>query len=112
MSPRRRKRQASHAPAPSRTSGAPARLFGLGLAGAGAAHFTAPQVFDQLTGVAFPSATRQWTYRNGFTELLLGLAIAYRRTRTVGAIGLIAYVAFLGSRVVGRTGDPSGAHSR
>ncbi|WP_024803148.1 hypothetical protein [Nocardia sp. BMG51109] len=79
----------------------PARLFGLGLAGTGAAHFTAPQLFDTITGVAFPRHTRQWTYRNGGTELLLGLAITFRRTRVLGAVGLLAYVGFLGSRFAG-----------
>ncbi|MBJ8339105.1 hypothetical protein JGU71_09425 [Antrihabitans sp. YC3-6] len=77
----------------------PARVIGLGLAGTGAAHFTAPRAFDTLTATAFPEKTRQWTYRNGFTELLLGLAITFRRTRPVGAIGSVAYVAFLANRV-------------
>ncbi|MFF2554302.1 hypothetical protein ACFVUS_25100 [Nocardia sp. NPDC058058] len=76
-----------------------ARLFGLGLAGTGAAHFTAPQIFDPLTGKAFPDSTRTWTYRNGFTELLVGLAITFRRTRPLGAIGFLAYIAFLTSRL-------------
>ncbi|GAB2710111.1 hypothetical protein [Nocardia thraciensis] len=123
MGLRRRKRRASQALVEGRTPKRPvvldartpdstaARLFGLGLAGTGAAHFTAPQVFDPLTSVAFPRSTRQWTYSNGFTELVLGLAITLRRTRTLGVVGLIAYTAFLGSRVVGRSGAPSGAHS-
>ncbi|WP_280264957.1 hypothetical protein [Nocardia wallacei] len=123
MGLRRRKRRASQALVEGRTPKNPvvldartpdstaARLFGLGLAGTGAAHFTAPRVFDRLTGVAFPRSTRQWTYSNGCTELLLGLAITMRRTRTLGVVGLIAYVAFLGSRMVGRSGPPSGAHS-
>lgn len=73
----------------------PARLFGLGLAGAGVAHFTAPKEFDRMTAIAFPTNTRRWTYQNGFTELVLGLAVAFRRTRPAGVIGLIGYVAFL-----------------
>ncbi|MBL1074597.1 hypothetical protein JK358_09325 [Nocardia sp. 2] len=83
----------------------PARLFGLGLAGAGAAHFTAPGAFEPLTKLAFPRDTRRWTYSNGLTELLLGLAITFRRTRALGAIGLFAYVAFLGSRFTGSRGS-------
>ncbi|WP_233531816.1 hypothetical protein [Antrihabitans sp. YC2-6] len=77
----------------------PVRMLGLGLAGTGAAHFTAPRAFDGITATAFPEKTRQWTYRNGMTELLLGLAIAFRRTRPVGAIGSVAYAAFLANRV-------------
>ncbi|PXX65598.1 hypothetical protein DFR70_104663 [Nocardia tenerifensis] len=76
-----------------------ARAFGLGLAGTGAAHFTAPRAFDPLTARAFPRATRRWTYRNGLTELVLGLAITFRRSRPIGSIGFIAYLAFLGTRL-------------
>ncbi|AFU06268.1 hypothetical protein [Nocardia brasiliensis] len=78
-----------------------ARAFGLGLAGSGAAHFTAPRAFDPLTARAFPRATRRWTYRNGFTELALGLAITFRQSRPIGSVGFIAYLAFLASRLAG-----------
>ncbi|MFW0789568.1 hypothetical protein [Gordonia sp. CPCC 205333] len=75
-----------------------ARLFGLGLASTGAAHFTAPKAFDPLTAKAFPERTRRWTYRNGLTELALGLAITSRHTRPLGTVGLAAYTAFLAGR--------------
>ncbi|GAB20112.1 hypothetical protein GOEFS_106_00080 [Gordonia effusa NBRC 100432] len=75
-----------------------ARLFGLGLASTGAAHFTAPKAFDPLTAKAFPVKTRRWTYRNGLTELALGLAITSRHTRPLGTVGLAAYTAFLAGR--------------
>lgn len=78
-----------------------ARAFGLGLAGTGAAHFTAPRAFDPLTARAFPRATRRWTYRNGFTEMVLGLAITFRRSRPIGSVGFIAYLAFLAARFAG-----------
>ncbi|MFE9579479.1 hypothetical protein ACFYO1_24040 [Nocardia sp. NPDC006044] len=78
-----------------------ARAFGLGLAGTGAAHFTAPRAFDPLTARAFPRATRRWTYRNGFTEMVLGLAITFRRSRPIGSVGFIAYLAFLAARFSG-----------
>ncbi|GAB2544328.1 hypothetical protein [Nocardia heshunensis] len=116
MGSRKRKRQAAQALVEGKTPKNPvvinartpdstaARLFGLGLAGTGAAHFTAPAAFDRLTAVAFPRSTRNWTYRNGASELLLGLAITIRRTRVLGVIGLAAYVAFLGSRVAGGRG--------
>lgn len=80
----------------------PARLLGVALAGTGAAHFTAPRAFDGLTAKAFPRETRQWTYRNGATELLLGLAIVYRRTRILGSVGLFAYTAWLGGQLARR----------
>ncbi|WP_338770024.1 hypothetical protein V7968_06835 [Nocardia vulneris] len=78
-----------------------ARAFGLGLAGTGAAHFTAPRAFDPVTARAFPRATRRWTYRNGLTEMVLGLAITFRRSRPIGSVGFIAYLAFLASRLAG-----------
>lgn len=76
----------------------PARIFGIGLAGVGAAHFTTPEAFDPLTGRAFPHDTRRWTYRNGASELAIGLAMISRRTRPLGGIGLVAYLAFLATR--------------
>ncbi|WP_405484967.1 hypothetical protein [Nocardia sp. NBC_00511] len=125
MGNRKRKRQASQALVAGQTPKHPvvitartpdsklARIFGLGLAGSGAAHFTAPQAFDPLTKQAFPRSTRNWTYSNGFTELLLGLAIFFRRTRALGVIGLLAYVGFLGSRLAGsRSSAKAGAHRR
>lgn len=89
-----------------------ARAFGLGLAGTGAAHFTAPQAFDQLTARAFPRSTRRWTYRNGCTEVVLGLAITFRRSRPIGSVGFIAYLAFLAARFSGaRPIEQSGART-
>ncbi|WP_020668788.1 hypothetical protein [Amycolatopsis nigrescens] len=77
-----------------------ARLFGLLLAGTGAAHFAAPALFEPVSAAAFPKDTRQWVYRNGATELTLGLALAGKRTRKLGAAGLVGYVGWLGSRVL------------
>ncbi|QLY33247.1 hypothetical protein [Nocardia huaxiensis] len=120
MGERKRKRQASQALVAGKTpknpvvinartpDSVPARLFGLGLAGTGAAHFTAPGAFEPVTKLAFPQDTRRWTYSNGMTELLLGLAIAFRRTRVIGVVGFLAYVAFLGSRFTGNLGGDKG----
>ncbi|CPU50499.1 membrane protein [Mycobacteroides abscessus] len=77
------------------------RAGGAGLAATGVAHFVAPQPFESISKVAFPEDTRRWVYQNGVTELLLGLALAFRRTRIVGGLGGLAYVAFLVSRLVG-----------
>ena len=78
------------------------RLFGLGLAGMGAAHFTAPATFDPITEKAFPHNTRRWTYRNGLSELLIGLSLSARRTRPLGTAALIAYAAFLATKATTR----------
>lgn len=74
------------------------RTAGILLAGTGALHFAAPKVFEPISRVAFPTDTRQWIYRNGATELALGLAIANRRTRRAGALGFSAYTLWLASR--------------
>ncbi len=76
------------------------RAAGAGLAATGIAHFVAPQPFESLSKVAFPEDTRRWVYQNGLTELLLGLALAFRRTRIVGSVGSLAYIGFLVSRLV------------
>jgi hypothetical protein len=80
------------------------RAGGAGLAATGVAHFVAPQPFESLSKVAFPEDTRRWVYQNGFTELVLGLALAFRRTRIVGSLGGLAYIGFLVSRVIGNAG--------
>ncbi|MGH3726649.1 MAG: hypothetical protein ACRDUS_21285 [Mycobacterium sp.] len=77
------------------------RAGGAGLAATGVAHFVAPQPFESLSKVAFPEDTRRWVYQNGVTELLLGLALAFRRTRIVGSLGGLAYIGFLVSRLIG-----------
>lgn len=75
--------------------------FGLLLAGTGAAHFAAPKLFEGVSAIAFPDNTRQWVYRNGAAEVAIGLTLANRRTRKLGAVGLLGYVGWLGSRVLG-----------
>ncbi|HEY0542948.1 MAG TPA: hypothetical protein VGD53_31620 [Actinoallomurus sp.] len=75
------------------------RLAGLLLAGTGAAHFAAPQVFDPISKAAFPDDTRQWTYRNGAAEVALGLALTTRKTRLLGLAGTAGYAYWLAGRV-------------
>ncbi|WP_078354270.1 hypothetical protein [Mycobacteroides chelonae] len=84
-----------------RLAGIGFRAGGAGLAATGVAHFIAPQPFESLSKVAFPEDTRRWVYQNGVTELLLGLALAFRRTRIVGSLGGLAYIGFLVSRLIG-----------
>lgn len=76
------------------------KLIGLGVAGTGLAHFVVPQAFESITKLAFPENTREWTYANGASETLIGLALSNSRSRVYGLIGVVAYVGFLGRRVV------------
>lgn len=76
------------------------RVAGLGLAATGVAHFITPKTFEPITKPAFPEDTTKWTYTNGATETLVGLAIANKRTRKLGYLGLIGYIGFLASRVL------------
>ncbi len=81
------------------------RLAGLLLAGTGAAHFAAPHVFDPLSKAAFPENTRQWTYRNGATEIALGLALTTKKTRLLGLAGAAGYTYWLAGRVRANRAD-------
>ncbi|PXW35460.1 hypothetical protein [Nocardia sp. 348MFTsu5.1] len=75
-------------------------VAGLGLAATGIAHFVSPKLFEPITKPAFPENTTRWTYTNGASETLIGLAIANKRTRRFGYIGLVGYLGFLASRVI------------
>lgn len=72
------------------------KLFGLGLAATGIAHFIAPDLFKDVTKVAFPNNTDQAIQQNGAIETTLGLAIAGSKTRKLGFLGLLAYGGWLG----------------
>ncbi|AMU78143.1 hypothetical protein [Mycobacteroides abscessus] len=76
------------------------QVFGIGLAGTGAAHFVAPQPFEFVAKGLFPQDTRRWVYQNGVVELFLGLTLAHRRTRIVASVGFIAYLVFLFDRAI------------
>ena len=75
------------------------KAFGIGLAATGAAHFVVPEAFEGITKLPFPKDTKTWISRNGATELAVGAAITYPKTRKVGLVGLGAYVGWLGSNV-------------
>ncbi|MDN3354661.1 hypothetical protein [Actinomadura sp. DC4] len=75
------------------------RIAGILLAGTGAAHFAAPQLFDPISKAAFPENTRQWTYRDGALELALGLAMTSKKTRLLSLAGTAGYAYWLTSRV-------------
>jgi uncharacterized membrane protein len=84
----------------SRKSNRVARYSGLALAGMGLAHFTSPRLFESLTALSFPRNTRQHVYTNGGIETVLGLSFSSRQTRSLGAVGLIGYVAYLGGNAI------------
>lgn len=72
------------------------KLFGLGLAATGIAHFIAPDLFRDVTKVAFPDNTDQAIQQNGAIETALGVAFIGKKTRKLGFLGLLAYGGWLG----------------
>ncbi len=78
------------------------QVLGLAIAATGLAHFAAPAAFEPVTRKAFATDIRSWTYRNGATELAIGLAIAAPPTRKAGAAGLAVYAGWLAKRVLSR----------
>jgi uncharacterized membrane protein len=77
-----------------------ATLAGLAVAGVGVAHFTHPQLFDDVTKQAFPRDTRRHVYIDGAAETALGLGLSARKTRRLAIFGLIGYGAYLAGNVV------------
>jgi uncharacterized membrane protein len=75
-------------------------MAGVALAGAGVAHFVRPELFEDITGRAFPSDTRKHVYIDGGIETAVGLALITRKTRRLAIIGLIGYGAYLAGNVV------------
>ncbi|MDX1887751.1 hypothetical protein [Mycolicibacterium sp. 120270] len=86
---------------PEKTSGGSriASLVGLGLAGVGVAHFVKPELFDDVTGQAFPRETRKHVYIDGGIETAIGLGLASAKTRKLAVLGLLGYGAYLAGNV-------------
>jgi uncharacterized membrane protein len=70
------------------------------LAALGAAHFAAPDAFEEVTKLAFPENTKDWVKRNGATEAALGLAMMLKPTRKLGVVGVLGYTGWLGYNAV------------
>ncbi|HKP42442.1 hypothetical protein [Mycobacterium sp.] len=83
---------------PKRNSRA-AKFAGLAVAGFGLAHFTSPQLFDDLTKQAFPHNSRQHLYINGGIEAGLGVGLSVRQTRPLAVVGTIGYLVYLAGNV-------------
>jgi hypothetical protein len=63
-------------------------------------------LFESITKLSFPRNTRQHIYTNGSIETVLGLTFASRQTRSLGAVGLIGYLAYLGGNAIRQSQKP------
>lgn len=72
------------------------KLFGIGTALVGIAHFIVPQQFRAITSIAFPKNTDQAIQQNGAIETAIGTALVLKKTRKLGFGALGVYVAWLG----------------
>lgn len=64
-------------------------LTGL-LATMGTLHLLVPGPFDTIVPRALPGSPRTWTYLSGAAELAVAAAVAYPRTRRLGAMAAAA----------------------
>ena len=71
-----------------------ARRLALFLAGSGVLHFAVPKFYDQMIPEQLPGSARAWTLGSGVVELVTGAAVAYPRTRRLGALAAVGV--FLG----------------
>jgi uncharacterized membrane protein len=75
-------------------------LTGLTLAGSGVAHFIAPQLFESITKVAFPTDTADHIKVSGIVETALGVGLVLPKTRKLAAIGSLGWVGYLAANVI------------
>ncbi|RDH77353.1 hypothetical protein DVS77_17885 [Mycolicibacterium moriokaense] len=75
-------------------------MAGLAVAGVGVAHFVKPELFEEVTGQAFPRDTRKHVYIDGGIETAIGLGLSSPKTRKLAVVGLIGYGAYLAGNVV------------
>jgi len=66
----------------------------------GAAHFAAPEAFEEVTRNAFPENTADWVKRNGATEVAVGAAMMLKPTRKLGVAALLGYTGWLAYNAV------------
>lgn len=75
-------------------------LAGLAVAGAGVAHFVAPQLFEGITKSAFPKDTDRHIKTNGGIETAIGVGLLVPKTRKLAALGTLGYVAYLAGNAI------------
>jgi uncharacterized membrane protein len=56
----------------------------------GTTHFLLPKPFNSLIPEAMPGTAQTWTYLSGAAELAVGVAVAWPRSRRVGATAAMA----------------------
>ena len=76
------------------------RKLGFLVTALGAAHFAAPQAFEEVTRTAFPENTQDWVMRNGAAETAIGVAMMFKPTRRLGVAALLGYAGWLGYNAV------------
>ena len=74
------------------------------VAAVGAAHFAAPQAFEEVTRTAFPENTQDWVKRNGATEVGIGAAMMIKPLRKLGVAALLGYTGWLAYNAVNGQG--------
>lgn len=75
-------------------------VAGLSLAGAGVAHFVAPQLFEPITKPAFPRDTARHIKTNGSIETAIGVGLLIPQTRKLAVVGALGYVVYLGANAI------------
>ena len=75
-------------------------LAGLAVAGAGVAHFVAPQLFEGMTKSAFPKDTDRHIKTNGGIETAIGVGLLVPKTRKLAVLGTFGYVAYLAGNAI------------
>jgi uncharacterized membrane protein len=66
----------------------------------GFAHFLVPKVFDPINRLGFPHRARKFTYINGAIEILIGVLLAFPRTRKGSYAVSTCYVVHLIGNIV------------
>lgn len=81
-------------------SAAPALSLAAVLATSGTLHFVRPQTFDGIVPMALPGDARTWTYLSGAAELIVAVALAMPKSRSVGGIlGALLFAAVFPANV-------------
>jgi len=75
-------------------------LAGLAVAGAGVAHFVAPQLFEGITKSAFPKDTDRHIKTNGGIETAIGVGLLVPKARKLAVFGTFGYVAYLAGNAI------------